>query len=73
MVPAMVLNLVTDICIMAIPAPVILPLKMTLWRKIGLVLLFGGGIFIMVATILRTTFSLVVSRHVSRPELRYMV
>lgn len=59
LVPALVMNILTDVCIMAIPAPVILPVKTTIWRKISLFLLFGAGIFIMTAAILRVVFVLV--------------
>ncbi|KAK1758741.1 hypothetical protein QBC47DRAFT_457169 [Echria macrotheca] len=59
MVPPLVMNLITDLCIMAIPAPVILPVRTTVWRKIGLVFLFFAGFFIMTAAILRVVFVLV--------------
>jgi len=61
MVPPLVMNLITDLCIMAIPAPVILPVRATVWRKMGLYFLFGAGVFIMTAAILRVVFVLVVS------------
>ncbi|TAQ89063.1 hypothetical protein B7494_g2644 [Chlorociboria aeruginascens] len=51
-------NLVTDLSIMIIPAPVILPIKTSIARKIGLYLLFGAGTFVMVAAILRVIFVL---------------
>ncbi|EKG09755.1 hypothetical protein MPH_13188 [Macrophomina phaseolina MS6] len=58
LIPTLVCNLLTDICIMLIPAPVILPLKTTILRKIGLFILFGAGIFVMAAAILRVVFVL---------------
>lgn len=61
MLPTLIMNIVTDICIMAIPAPVVLRAKMNLWKKISLILLFSGGFFIMIASILRVTFVMVVS------------
>ncbi|KAK5651877.1 hypothetical protein OQA88_11536 [Cercophora sp. LCS_1] len=60
MVPPLVMNLVTDVFIMAIPAPVILPVRTTIWRKIGLIFLFFAGFFIMTAAVLRVVFVLVV-------------
>ncbi len=45
MVPPLVFNIVTDICIMAIPAPVLIPVGTTIGRKIGLFCLFSAGIF----------------------------
>jgi hypothetical protein len=60
MVPPLIMNLVTDLCIMAIPAPVILPVRTTIWRKLGLLILFFAGFFIMTAAVLRVVFVLVV-------------
>ncbi|KAJ9661679.1 hypothetical protein H2198_001855 [Neophaeococcomyces mojaviensis] len=54
----LVLNLTTDLCIMAIPTPVIIPLKTSIPRKIGLLLLFGGGTFVMMAAVLRVYYVL---------------
>lgn len=62
MLPTLIMNIVTDLCIMAIPAPVVLPAKTTLWRKVSLVLLFSGAFFIMIAAILRVTYVMVVSQ-----------
>lgn len=59
LIPALVLNIVTDILILAIPAPVIFPVKTTVWRKISLVVIFSAGLFIMTAAILRVDFVLV--------------
>lgn len=59
LVPALIMNILTDMCIMAIPAPVILPVRTTIWRKVSLFVLFGAGIFIMTAAILRVVFVLV--------------
>ncbi|KAK3312087.1 hypothetical protein B0H66DRAFT_505538 [Apodospora peruviana] len=59
MVPPLVMNLVTDSLIMAIPVPVILPVRTTIARKIGLFILFFAGFFIMLAAILRVIFVLV--------------
>ncbi|KAK4446074.1 hypothetical protein QBC34DRAFT_451048 [Podospora aff. communis PSN243] len=59
LVPPLIMNLVTDLCIMAIPAPVILPVRTTIWRKLGLLILFFAGFFIMTAAVLRVVFVLV--------------
>lgn len=61
MVPPLVMNIITDMMIMAIPAPVLINVKTSLWKKVGLLALFGAGFFIMVAAILRVTMVLVVS------------
>lgn len=62
MLPTLIMNIITDICIMAIPAPVVLRAKMSMFKKISLILLFSGGFFIMIAAILRVTFVMVVSQ-----------
>lgn len=62
MLPTLIMNIITDICIMAIPAPVVLRAKMSMFKKISLILLFSGGFFIMIASILRVTFVMVVSQ-----------
>ncbi|RWA05111.1 hypothetical protein EKO27_g9995 [Xylaria grammica] len=59
MVPPLVLNIVTDILIMAIPTPILFKLQTSLWKKISIIFLFGAVIFIMVAAILRVTMVLV--------------
>ena len=59
------MNLVTDLCIMAIPAPVILPVRTTLLRKIGLIILFFAGFFIMLAAVMRVVFVLVLGNGVT--------
>jgi uncharacterized membrane protein len=60
MVPPLIMNVVTDLVIMAIPAPVLINLQTTFWRRIGLLALFGAGFFIMIAAILRVTMVLLV-------------
>lgn len=59
MLTPLILNIITDLCIMAIPAPVIFPVKTTIWRKISLVIIFSAGFFIMIAAILRVDMILV--------------
>lgn len=59
MLPALIMNIVTDLCIMAIPAPAILTVRTTLQRKISLVIIFSAGIFVMIAAILRVSMVLV--------------
>jgi hypothetical protein len=58
LITVLVLNLVTDTCIILIPIPIILPLKISLGRKIGIMILFGAGIFVMIAAVLRVYFVL---------------
>ncbi|CAN8100960.1 unnamed protein product [Discula destructiva] len=59
MIPALIMNVLTDVLIMAIPAPVVLPVKTTFRRKVSLIILFGAGVFVIVAAILRVTMVLV--------------
>lgn len=61
MVPPLIMNVATDLLIMAIPAPVLFRLQTTMWKKVGLLALFGGGFFVMIAAILRVTMVLLVS------------
>ena len=61
LITVLVLNLVTDLIIILIPIPIIWPLKISLARKLGLLLMFCAGIFVMIAAILRVYFVLSVS------------
>lgn len=61
MVPPLIMNVLTDLLIMAIPAPVLLKLKTNIWKKVGLLALFGGGFFVMIAAVLRVSMVLIVS------------
>lgn len=61
LITVLVFNLLTDVCIILIPIPIILPLKISLGRKLGLLFMFCAGVFIMIAAILRVYFVLVVS------------
>ncbi|KAF2126432.1 hypothetical protein P153DRAFT_346150 [Dothidotthia symphoricarpi CBS 119687] len=58
----LVLNLLTDVCIILIPIPIIIPLKISWGRKLGLLFLFCAGIFIMIAAILRVYFVLALEK-----------
>ncbi|KAG8163572.1 hypothetical protein KVR01_006869 [Diaporthe batatas] len=59
MLPALIMNIFTDLCIMAIPAPAILTVRTTIQRKISLIIIFSAGIFVMIAAILRVSMVLV--------------
>ncbi|KAI1108588.1 hypothetical protein F5Y14DRAFT_73803 [Nemania sp. NC0429] len=52
------LNLLTDLCILTLPIPTLLSMKLHLYKKIGLVVLFSGGAISIVFAILRYTFIL---------------
>ncbi|KAI1139214.1 hypothetical protein F5Y05DRAFT_341416 [Hypoxylon sp. FL0543] len=54
-----ILDVATDIGIMAIPLPMLLQTNLSLRRKISLTLLFGSGVFVMICAILRAYYSLV--------------
>jgi hypothetical protein len=70
LITVLVLNLVTDLCIILIPIPIIVPLRISWGRKFGLLLMFGAGVFVMIAAILRVYFVLAVS--LSNPHFRYL-
>ncbi|KAK7942647.1 uncharacterized protein PG986_011760 [Apiospora aurea] len=54
----MVLNILTDIYLMAIPVPMLLHARLRTVKKLGLCLLFSGGIFVGTAAILRCVLAL---------------
>ncbi|KAJ4018271.1 hypothetical protein NW761_015059 [Fusarium oxysporum] len=49
----LILNILTDLCILLIPIPVLLPMQISTIRKVGLIILFSMGIFCMLAAVLR--------------------
>ncbi|KAI1454325.1 hypothetical protein F4805DRAFT_327298 [Annulohypoxylon moriforme] len=53
-----ILSIISDLGIMAIPLPLLWQVKIPVWRKLILGFLFGSGIFIIIATLLRTVYSL---------------
>lgn len=48
-----VLNVLTDLYLMSIPMPMLWKANLELKRKLSLILVFGGGVFVMMAGILR--------------------
>lgn len=58
LITVLVLNLITDLIIILIPIPIIWALRISLGRKLGLLLMFCAGVFVMVAAILRVYFVL---------------
>ena len=48
------LNITTDTLLILIPIPILWNLKMEMTRKVGLWVMFASGIFLIIATILRT-------------------
>lgn len=52
----LIMNMTTDLAILLIPIPVIAPLKASITKRLGLYVLFGMGIFCMLAAILRVVF-----------------
>ncbi|QDS73853.1 hypothetical protein FKW77_006711 [Venturia effusa] len=52
----LVLNLMTDVFIVCIPPPVLFKARLSLLRKMGLLILLCAGIFVMLAAILRVVF-----------------
>lgn len=61
----LIMNVLTDMMIMAIPIPVVITVRIGWWKRIGVLSMFGAGIFIMIAAILRATMVLVVCYHCS--------
>jgi hypothetical protein len=48
-----VLNVLTDIYLLSIPMPMLWKANLEIKRKLSLILVFGGGVFVMMAGILR--------------------
>ncbi|KAK1700491.1 hypothetical protein BDP55DRAFT_643129 [Colletotrichum godetiae] len=48
-----VMNVTTDMCVIAIPIPVISLVRASIWRRMGVYFLFSLGVFIMVAATIR--------------------
>ncbi|KAF8467848.1 hypothetical protein BDZ91DRAFT_656721 [Kalaharituber pfeilii] len=53
-----IFNIVTDAVLIAIPLPVVVGLRISRAKKAMLVLLFGSGVFVIVATTLRIYFTI---------------
>ncbi|KAL3484717.1 hypothetical protein BJX62DRAFT_248176 [Aspergillus germanicus] len=53
-----VFNVLSDVCILVIPIPILAKLQVPIQRKVVLALMFSSGIFIMICTILRAYYSL---------------
>ncbi|CEL02129.1 hypothetical protein ASPCAL03301 [Aspergillus calidoustus] len=53
-----VFNVLSDVCILIIPIPILAKLQVPIQRKVVLALMFSSGIFIMICTILRAYYSL---------------
>ncbi|KAM5466951.1 hypothetical protein MauCBS54593_005570 [Microsporum audouinii] len=58
-----VLNVLTDMCIILIPIPMVLRVQASVMRKIGLLMLFGLGMFCMIAAIVRVVLIFKLKRH----------
>ncbi|EHA54561.1 hypothetical protein MGG_01420 [Pyricularia oryzae 70-15] len=53
-----VLNIVTDVCILTIPAPMLWHLRVSIWKRIGVTCLLCGGLFVISAAIIRCALTL---------------
>lgn len=51
-----ILNVTTDLLILAIPLPILWKIRVSLGKKIGLILLLCSGIFVMAAALIRFGF-----------------
>lgn len=69
----MVLNVVTDIYLMSIPIPMLLKASLRPLKKAGLIFLFSGGVFVMVAGILRCVLILTVSNSLLRIPQQWLL
>lgn len=60
-----VLNVLTDALILVVPIPLLWGMRVSLSRKIALTVLLCSGIFVIIAAILRITFTLAPGKAVS--------
>lgn len=56
-----VLNVLTDLYLLSVPVPMLWSAKLPTFKKLGLIVLFSGGIFVTMAGILRCVLILTVS------------
>ncbi|PGH07221.1 hypothetical protein AJ79_06325 [Helicocarpus griseus UAMH5409] len=56
LIPILAMNVSTDMMIMAIPIPVLAKMRASMGRRIFIFILFGAGVFIMIAACLRVYF-----------------
>lgn len=61
-----VLNITTDIYLMSIPVPMLWKANLVTWRKFSLLIVFCGGVFVMLCGVMRCYIVLNVSEN--RPE-----
>ncbi|KAF2768113.1 hypothetical protein EJ03DRAFT_352380 [Teratosphaeria nubilosa] len=60
-----VLNIITDLIILAILLPALWAMKVSVWKRTALIFLMGSGIFVMMAALLRVLFVLLGSTSVN--------
>ncbi|GKT52485.1 uncharacterized protein ColSpa_12666 [Colletotrichum spaethianum] len=53
-----VLNVITDVFILTIPAPMLWHLRLPLWKRVGVTCLLCGGLFVISAAIIRAALTL---------------
>lgn len=63
----MVPNVLTDIYLLSIPLPLLWAVRIGMRRKITLMALFSGAIFVAVAAIVRAVIIIIVSPHMPIP------
>lgn len=68
----MIPNVLTDIYLLSIPLPLLWAVRIGLRRKITLMALFSGAIFVAVAAIVRAVIVIVVRPPYPIPHLPYM-
>lgn len=53
-----ILNVVTDVFILVIPLPLLWHLRISIWKRVGVILLLSGGLFVMSAAIIRCAITI---------------
>lgn len=53
-----ILNVVTDVFILVIPLPLLWHLRISIWKRVGVILLLSGGLFVISAAIIRCAITI---------------
>lgn len=58
------LNIVTDIAILTVPLPLLWRLRLPIWKRLVLILLLCGGLFVIIMAIVRTILNFITQSNV---------
>lgn len=58
------LNIATDVAILTVPLPLLWRLRLSIWKRLVLILLLCGGLFVIIMAIVRTVLNFVTQSNV---------